>query len=84
VTCGHCQQIIHVVPHTSAMVYLIFRPTSWTWEAEPGAFCRTCMSPVCLACHAIGTCTPWERQLEAMEAAFQIAQARAEWGADGR
>ena len=84
VACGHCQASIHLVPGTQAMVYLIFNVARWAWAATPGAFCRTCMSPVCLACHAIGTCMPWEKQMEAMEAAFTIEQARAEWGDDGR
>jgi hypothetical protein len=33
------------------------------------------MRPVCLACHDLGTCTPWERQLEAMEAKDRLVRA---------
>lgn len=68
VVCGHCQSIIFTVPGTLSMQYLIYDLSTRVWRVEMGAFCRTCMTPVCLACHAIGTCTPWERRLEQLEA----------------
>lgn len=61
------------------MQYLIYHPTSQRWTVEAGAFCRTCMAPVCLPCHAMGTCLPWERQMEILEAAGIAQRARAEW-----
>jgi hypothetical protein len=75
ITCGHCQRIVHVKPGTGATTYLIFHPPSWAWREEAGAACRVCMRPVCLACHDLGTCTPWERQLEAMEAKDRLVRA---------
>jgi hypothetical protein len=74
-TCGHCQRVIFVKPHTAATVYLILDRRTLTWREEPGAFCRICMRPVCLACHARGGCTPWERQLDAAEARDRLCRA---------
>jgi len=65
--CFHCQQVIFVKPHTASTVYLIYDRVARRWQEEPGAFCRICMRPVCLACHAHGGCVPWERQLELSE-----------------
>jgi len=67
VTCGHCQRVIFTVPGTWSMSYLIYDAHLRRWVVEPGAWCRTCMSPVCVACHQIGTCTPWEKQMEQLE-----------------
>jgi hypothetical protein len=67
ITCRHCQHIVAVKPGSATTVYLIpHRDGRWT--EEPGAFCRSCMGPICLRCHDAGTCTPFERKLEAMEA----------------
>ena len=63
--CGHCQQVVATKPGSGATVYLV--PAGHGWREEPGAFCRVCMAPVCLACHAVGRCVPWERQLEQVE-----------------
>ena len=65
--CCHCGAHIRVKPNTASTVYLIFNPTTWLWEEAPGASCWHCMKPVCLACEALGTCTPLERRLEQME-----------------
>jgi hypothetical protein len=66
--CGHCQRIVFVKPGSATTVYLIqHRDGRWTEEA--GAFCRVCMRPVCLPCHKLGTCTPFERMLEQQERA---------------
>ena len=66
--CGHCQRIIFTKPGSAATVYLILDHATRQYREEPGAFCRVCMRPVCLACDAHGRCTPWEKALEAAEA----------------
>lgn len=66
VTCAHCQRIVLVKPGTSATVFLVTGADGQVHE-EPGAFCRRCMAPVCLACDRRGTCTPWEAQLDRLE-----------------
>ena len=65
VTCGHCNRIVVTQAGTGATVYLL--PHGAGWREVAGAFCRLCMRPVCLACHARGTCDPWERQVEQIE-----------------
>ena len=67
VSCCHCSGIIRVKPGTVSTVYLIFNPMIWQWVEEPGASCWHCMKPVCLACHAKGSCLPLERMLEQLE-----------------
>jgi len=67
ISCGHCNQVVIVKPGTAATVYLIPQFLGPDRE-EPGAFCRQCMSPVCLRCHADGRCLPLMRRIEAMEA----------------
>lgn len=67
VSCGHCNAIVMVKPFTASTVYLIPQLIGPPLE-EPGAMCRVCMRPVCLACHDDGRCTPLERRLEQMEA----------------
>lgn len=74
-TCGHCQRVIFTKAGTASTVYLIVDRRTLDWREEMGAFCRVCMRPVCLACHAQGGCTPWERQLEASEARERFLQA---------
>lgn len=67
IACGHCGRHVWVKPGTAATVYLqLHRHGQWT--EEPGAFCRCCMTPVCLPCDDVGTCRPFERWLEAQEA----------------
>lgn len=70
ITCGHCQFVIFVKPGSGSTVYLVYNSVDPRLPPleEPGAFCRVCMRPVCLACHARGNCTPFERMLEAAEA----------------
>lgn len=79
ITCGHCNAVVFVKPGTGSTIYLLYGmdPTHPPHE-EPGAFCRVCMTPVCLRCHAVGTCIPFERQLEAMEARGRLLAAVAE------
>ena len=74
VTCGHCQQIVVVKPGSAATVYLVPDGHGHTTE-EPGACCRVCMRPVCLACHAQGRCMPWERRLARAERRQQLLRA---------
>lgn len=67
--CGHCQAVIFTKPGTASTVYLI--PVSrqpGKFLEEPGAGCRVCMRAICLPCCDLGVCTPWERQMEQMEA----------------
>jgi hypothetical protein len=66
-TCGHCQRVIFTKPGTASTIYLIVDRTTLQWREEPGAFCRRCMRPVCLACHAHGGCRTWEKLLERSE-----------------
>lgn len=68
-TCAHCCAIIFTKPGTGSTVYLIpGAHPAHPWQEEMGAACRNCMGPVCLACHAHGRCTPFEKQLEQSEA----------------
>ena len=73
ITCAHCQRIVAVKPGTAATVYLLTTLDGRTIE-EMGACCRVCMGAVCLKCHAVGTCTPWERKLEQMEARDRLTR----------
>jgi hypothetical protein len=75
ITCFHCQRVIWVKPGTASTVYLIFDRVSWTWKEEAGAFCRTCMHPICLPCCDVGRCTPWERRLEVSESRDRLRRA---------
>lgn len=74
VQCNHCNAHVPTKPGTASTVYLIHHRDGRTTE-EPGAFCRVCMSPVCLTCHAKGTCTPFEKQLELWEARDRLRRA---------
>lgn len=66
--CGHCQRIIFTKPGSLSRTYLVQDPVTAVFIGEePGAFCRNCMRPVCLPCHDIGTCTPFEKALESYE-----------------
>jgi len=67
IRCCHCQRIVFVKPGSASTVYLFPQKDGRTLE-EPGAFCGRCMGPICLLCHDLGRCTPWERQLERTEA----------------
>lgn len=75
ITCGHCQRVIFVKPGTASTVYLIpAKPKDSKdlaalnrYEEVPGAFCRVCMSAICLPCHDLGTCRPAAKFLEEIE-----------------
>lgn len=62
--CGHCNGIVLVKPKQ--------RPE------DIGGMCKQCMAMTCPACTAQGSCTPFERQLERMEASYH---ARRSYGA---
>jgi hypothetical protein len=53
-TCCHCNRVVWVKP---------FAP-----PADAGGFCRLCMKPTCGPCADLGTCNPFEKQLEEEEA----------------
>ena len=60
-TCAHCNRIV-VVP-------LRAKPD------ECGGFCMLEFKPICPKCQKIGTCTPFEKKLEAMEARGKLLAA---------
>ena len=66
ISCGHCQRVVFVKPGSASTVYLVQQTVS-AWTEEPGAFCRVCMRPICLPCHEVGRCRPWELMIEASE-----------------
>jgi hypothetical protein len=76
ISCGHCGQIVRVKPGTGSTVYItdklhvepITRKASIIQEEEMGAFCRVCMTSICLQCHDFGDCTPLLKKIEAIEA----------------
>ena len=53
-TCGHCQFLVHVPPKAD--------------PADMGGMCKCCMRLICGKCVDKGTCTPWEKAIEASEA----------------
>jgi hypothetical protein len=76
VTCSHCQRVVFTKPGSASTVYLLPKAGQpGQFREEPGAFCRVCMKPVCLACDRHGGCTPWERRMERMEARDRFLRA---------
>lgn len=67
-TCGHCQRVIFVKPHTLSTIYVIFDRETSQWCEAPGCGCFLCQRPICLRCHDLGTCRPWQEQLARSEA----------------
>ena len=53
-TCGHCQRVVHVMARSD--------------PADSGGLCKCCMRLICPPCVEKGTCTPWEKAMEAAEA----------------
>lgn len=53
-TCAHCNSVVWVRAKQRA--------------EDLGGHCRMCNKPICPNCAGIGSCTPFERKLEAMEA----------------
>lgn len=62
-TCVHCNSIVFVKPRQD--------------PAEAGGFCRMCMKPICVACADLGSCTPFEKKLEALESRDRFIRALA-------
>ena len=60
-TCGHCQKIMVVEPDAAPSAMIVT-------QRQPPAVCHRCWTLVCPQCHAKGTCTPWEAQMEKIEA----------------
>lgn len=73
--CGHCQRVIFTKPGSASTVYLLPTQVVGQYREEPGAFCRVCMRVVCLRCHDLGRCTPWERRLEVAESRERLRRA---------
>ena len=71
-SCCHCSRVIFVKPHTICTVFLVLDPQTRLWKEEAGAWCGCCMKPVCLPCHAKGTCTPLEKVLEQYECTARL------------
>lgn len=53
-TCCHCNKVVFVKPLVSM--------------SEFGGFCTLCMKPTCPRCDTEGTCVPFEKKLEIVEA----------------
>ena len=60
-TCGHCSKVVMVKAGCD--------------PADMGGLCRVCGSLICPKCHGVGTCTPWEKQMEASEARSRLLDA---------
>ncbi len=67
ITCSHCNQIVMVKAGSADTVYYLPQMEGPPKE-EAGAFCRQCMSSICLSCLKEGRCYPLERRIEEMEA----------------
>lgn len=57
-TCAHCNSVVFVKPFED--------PTS------VGGWCIKCADHLCWRCAGTGVCAPWEKQMEAMEAADRV------------
>lgn len=53
VTCFHCQRLVSYQTRGQF--------------AERSGGCRVCGKVICLLCVEVGTCTPWEKQMQASE-----------------
>ena len=60
-TCVHCCRVVHVPARAD--------------PSTMGGFCRQCMSLICPKCVDKGTCTPWEKKMEIMEARHRFRKA---------
>jgi hypothetical protein len=63
-TCGHCNAIVTVEPACD--------------PSEAGGFCRMCMGHICGPCADLGSCEPFEKKLERMEARDRLRRAAEE------
>jgi hypothetical protein len=62
ITCAHCNKVV-LVPHGK-----LYEVTGGCHKCGPGKF-------VCLPCVGLGTCTPFEKALEAIEARHRFERA---------
>jgi hypothetical protein len=60
-TCFHCQAIVKV-PHRAK-------------GEDIGGLCKVCMRLICRECVGVGSCTPWQKQMEQSEARDRLLQA---------
>ena len=60
-TCCHCNSIVFVQPFQDA--------------SECGGFCTMCMMHTCNACAAKGSCDPFEKKCERLEAKDRLRRA---------
>ncbi len=60
-TCGHCQRVV-VVKHKAQ-------------ASDLGGMCRLCMKLVCAECDTLGSCTPFEKQMEEEEKSYRLRRA---------
>lgn len=60
-TCGHCCRVIHVLPRMD--------------PADMGGLCKQCMELICPNCVDKMVCTPWEQQMEEIEARDRFRKA---------
>lgn len=60
-TCHHCSRVVFVRAGAD--------------PSELGGHCKTCDKLICPTCNAKGKCTPWEKQLEHMEARARLYEA---------
>ncbi len=62
-TCFHCSRVVFVKHRAD--------------PSELGGMCKVCDKLICPQCNAKGGCTPWEKQMEAMEAKDRFRRAMA-------
>lgn len=61
-SCCHCNKIVFVPARAAA--------------SDCGGWCFQCGKPTCAECAAAGTCTPFLKQIEQMEARDRFLRAR--------
>lgn len=75
IACFHCGRVVFL----KAEQYTVVdkrkpgaKPLDCGASQDIGGFCRVCMRSICGPCCDIGSCTPWEKQMEAMERREQV------------
>lgn len=69
ITCAHCQRLVFLHDTTGR------RKRAEDVNAgkhDPGGFCRCCKSNICGPCADKGTCTPFMKKIEAIEARARL------------
>lgn len=64
VLCAHCQFMIMLHDRTGKRT-----------DLDVGGFCRQCMASVCGPCADLGSCTPFEKAVEASERRGRLLEA---------